>query len=74
VLVLTLYLSSAHAQGYERAGVIWVVCVLLLYWLSHMWLSASRGRMSDDPLVFALKNRVSQVLIVLIGAAAWFSV
>jgi 4-hydroxybenzoate polyprenyltransferase len=74
VFVLALYLSSAHAQGYDRAGLSWLVCVLLLYWLSHMWLNANRGRMSDDPLVFALNNRVSQVLIVLMGAAALFAV
>jgi hypothetical protein len=35
---------------------------------------AHRGRMTDDPLVFAVKNRVSFVLIVLMGASAWLAV
>lgn len=75
VLVLALYLSTPHAEvRYHQAGFIWLVCVLLLYWVSHMWLTAHRGRMSDDPLVFALKDRVSQILIVLMGAAAWMAV
>jgi 4-hydroxybenzoate polyprenyltransferase len=75
VLVLALYLSAAPAQVlYSRAGFIWVVCVLLLYWLSHMWLTAHRGLMTDDPLVFALKDRISRVLVVLMGAAAWLAV
>jgi hypothetical protein len=30
--------------------------------------------MSDDPLVFAIKDRVSVILIVLTAAAAWFAV
>ncbi|HJS89390.1 MAG TPA: UbiA family prenyltransferase [Steroidobacteraceae bacterium] len=75
VLVLALYLSAAHAEArYHEAGFIWVVCVLLLYWVSHMWLMAHRGRMTDDPLVFALKNRVSRILVVLMGVAAWMAV
>jgi hypothetical protein len=49
-------------------------CVLLLYWVSHMWLMAHRGRMTDDPLVFALKDRVSQLLIILMGLTAWLAV
>lgn len=75
VLVLALYLTESHAEArYHQAGFIWVVCVLLLYWVSHMWLTAHRGHMTDDPLVFALKDRVSQILIVLMGAAAWLAV
>lgn len=74
VLVLALYLSASHAEAhYHQAGFIWVVCVLLLYWVSHMWLTAHRGHMTDDPLVFALKDHASQILILLMGAAAWMA-
>jgi 4-hydroxybenzoate polyprenyltransferase len=75
VLVLALYMSSATVERlYSRAGFIWFTCVLLLYWISHMWLMAHRGRMTDDPLVFALKDRVSAILIILMGATAWLAV
>lgn len=74
VLVLALYLGAAPASAHHRGGFIWVVCVLLLYWLSHAWLIAHRGLMSDDPVIFALKDRVSQVLTVLMGAAAWLAI
>lgn len=75
VLVLALYLSASHgAARYHQSGFIWLVCVLLLYWVSHMWLAAHRGRMTDDPLVFALRDRASQILIVLMGVAAWIAV
>lgn len=75
VLVLALYLSTAHAEAhYRHAPLIWGVCVLLLYWVSYMWLAAHRGRMTDDPLVFAAKDRVSATLLVLMGIAAWLAV
>lgn len=75
VLVLALYVSAGRISGrYHQPGLIWVVCVLLLYWLSHMWLTAHRGRMTDDPLVFALKDPLSVTLVLLMGAAAWLAI
>lgn len=74
-LVLTQYMgTSPHEHPYSHPELIGITFVLLLYWISHMWLTAHRGRMTDDPLVFAIKDRVSQVLIVLMGMVAWFAV
>jgi 4-hydroxybenzoate polyprenyltransferase len=75
VLVLALYMSSGKLEHlYRSSQFIWLTCVLLLYWVSHVWLTAHRGRMTDDPLVFAVKDRVSLVLIVLMGVTAWLAV
>lgn len=75
VLVLVMYLSSGDiGRLYSRYELIWATAVLLLYWVSHMWLMAHRGRMSDDPLVFAIKNPVSLALIALMGTSAWLAV
>jgi len=75
VLVLALYMSSgAIERSYSHSQFIWLTCVMLLYWISHMWLIAHRGHMTDDPLVFAVKNRVSLALIALMGASAWLAI
>ena len=75
VLMLTHYMQASPLElSYGRSEFIWVTSALLLYWISYMWLTAHRGRMTDDPLVFALKDRVSQVLIALMGATAWLAV
>ena len=69
VLVLALYITSdAMHDPNVRYQLIWLVCGLLLYWISYMWLMAHRGRMLDDPLVFALRDRVSQIVIALMAA------
>jgi 4-hydroxybenzoate polyprenyltransferase len=74
-LVLAVYMSRENiALLYTRSEFIWLTCILLLYWISHMWLAAHRGRMTDDPLVFAIKDRTSTVLILLMGASAWLAV
>jgi 4-hydroxybenzoate polyprenyltransferase len=69
VLVLALYISSNTAQAlYGRYELIWFLCPLLLYWISHIWLIAHRGRMPDDPVVFAMSDRTSRILGLLMLA------
>jgi hypothetical protein len=66
VLVLALYITSDLAHSfYRRHELIWLVCILLLYWVSHMWLQAHRRWMHDDPLVFAARDRLSRILVLL---------
>jgi 4-hydroxybenzoate polyprenyltransferase/phosphoglycolate phosphatase-like HAD superfamily hydrolase len=71
VLVLALYITTETAQEYfGQRELIWFVCPLLLYWVSYVWLVAHRGGMYDDPVVFAVKDRIS--LITLTGMALVF--
>ncbi|MDM0067666.1 UbiA family prenyltransferase [Variovorax sp. J31P207] len=61
VLVLALYINDSAAQVlYAHPERMWVTCPLLLFWLSRVWLLAHRGQMNDDPIVFALRDRVSR--------------
>jgi 4-hydroxybenzoate polyprenyltransferase/phosphoserine phosphatase len=60
VLVLALYINeAADGKLYRSPEWMWVACPLLLYWLSRVWLLAHRGQMQHDPIVFALRDRVS---------------
>jgi hypothetical protein len=69
VLVLALYINSDTAQAlYQRYQLIWFQCPLLFYWISHVWLIAHRGKMPDDPVVFALSDRISRILALLMIA------
>jgi 4-hydroxybenzoate polyprenyltransferase/phosphoserine phosphatase len=66
VLVLALYIASGAVKAlYSRHQLIWFVCPLLLYWLGFLWLIAHRGKMYHDPLVFALRDRTSRILLML---------
>jgi len=61
VLVLALYINSddvKHMYTYPEA--IWFLCPLLLYWVSRVWLATRRGKMNDDPIVFAFRDHVSR--------------
>jgi 4-hydroxybenzoate polyprenyltransferase/phosphoserine phosphatase len=60
VLVLALYIQDGQAANlYATPKLIWLACPVMLFWISRAWLIAHRGRMHDDPIVFALKDKVS---------------
>ena len=63
VLVLALYVDSTASMSlYRHPHYLWMLCPLLLYWISRTWAIAHRGIMHDDPVVFAVMDRVSQIL------------
>ncbi|WP_186405470.1 UbiA family prenyltransferase [Candidatus Accumulibacter aalborgensis] len=63
VLLLALYINSETGKAlYSRIEFIWFLCILLLFWISRVWLLAHRGQMHDDPLVFFFKDRSSQAI------------
>jgi len=65
-LVVALYAdSAAAARFYSRPAILWLVCPMLVYWISYLWLMTERGRMEFDPVVFSVKDRTSQVLIAI---------
>jgi len=69
VLVLALYLNSdAVRMIYEHTSRLWALCPVFLLWISRMWMTAHRGLMDDDPIVFALKDGGSQMMILLMAA------
>nr|MCU0248287.1 UbiA family prenyltransferase [Bryobacter sp.] len=59
-LVLALYVNSQEVRAlYAHPTILLLVCPLLLFWVSRVWLIAHRGAMNDDPVVFAIKDWVS---------------
>jgi 4-hydroxybenzoate polyprenyltransferase len=74
VMVLALYIQDQTTVAlYRYPQVIWLACPLLLFWISRIWLLTHRGQMHDDPVVFAIKDRVSWLIGGLFGAIFWFA-
>ena len=60
VLVLALYIQDSRtSELYHTPQLIWLTCPILLFWISRAWLITHRGQMHDDPIVFAIKDRMS---------------
>jgi 4-hydroxybenzoate polyprenyltransferase/phosphoserine phosphatase len=69
VTVFALYVSSENVhQLYRHPQALWLICPILMYWVSRALLMAHRRLMDDDPIVFALKDWNSLAAFALIAA------
>jgi 4-hydroxybenzoate polyprenyltransferase len=67
-MVLALYVQEQNIVAlYRHPEVLWLSCPLLLFWISRTWMLTHRGEMNDDPIVFAVKDRVSLIVGALFG-------
>ncbi len=74
VMVLALYIQD-HATTimYRQPQVIWLACPLLLFWVTRIWMLSHRGLMHDDPVVFAIKDRLSLIVAALFAGVFWLA-
>lgn len=76
VLIMILYLlNEGFAAGfYKSPMLLWALPAVLFLWVGRYWLVAGRGALDDDPLEYAVKDRVSLALgaaMAAIFVVAW---
>ena len=71
VLVMAFYVSSPAVLAlYTQPAALWGIGWVLLYWVTRMVMVTHRGAMHDDPVLYAAKDRISQISFLLILAFA----
>ena len=67
-----LYINSADVKKlYANPHVLWFILPIQLYWISRIWLQADRGQVDQDPILFAIKDRLTYAVVaVALGIAA----
>ncbi len=66
VVVFAIYITGPDVMKlYREPELLLLSLPLMILWLNRVWLLASRGELDEDPVAFALTDRMSQ----LIGAA-----
>lgn len=74
ILVMALYLNSSEvAELYSHPQMLWLTMPILLFWITWMWLKASRDQMHDDPVVFAIEDRASLTAGALFIGVMWLA-
>ena len=74
VLVLVLYTHDLQADTlYANPDWLWFVAVAVLYWISRMWLLAFRGQMNEDPVLFAIHDRNSYIVSILVSISIYLA-
>lgn len=65
----------ATRDRYATPDLLWLVAIGLIYWLGRLWVKTSRDEMHDDPIIFAMRDRGSRVVIaamILVTLASQF--
>jgi 4-hydroxybenzoate polyprenyltransferase len=74
VVVFCLYISRPDVDAlYRHSGRLWLIVPFMLYWLNRVWLLASRGDLDEDPVIFAIRDRVSLAIAFCVAILAVFA-
>jgi 4-hydroxybenzoate polyprenyltransferase len=67
-IVLAFYIQGGMGSGLGSSPtcptLTWVLVPLILYWQCRIWLFTARGRMHDDPIIFAARDWVSWLVAI----------
>jgi 4-hydroxybenzoate polyprenyltransferase len=75
ILVMALYINDPHTRElYSHAAWLWVTIPALLYWMSRLWLLAHRKMITDDPMLFALKDIESYLTAIVLAFGFYMAV
>lgn len=74
VLVFALYIHDPLiVQRYTQPEWLWLIVPSILYWIGRVWIIAHRGQMNEDPVVFALHDKVSYAILVFIAIVVFMA-
>lgn len=65
VLVIALFINNEMlVENYLFPELLWLICPILLYWISRFWILTYRGQMHEDPVLYAARDRISLLLFL----------
>lgn len=69
LVVFMIFVLQELTPGYlySRPEFLVGISIMLSIWLGRIWLLSHRGRMNDDPVSFAIRDRVSIGLGIVVG-------
>ncbi len=74
VVVLVFYINAPATKGlYGTPLLLWLICPLLTVLLGRIWWLARAGRLHEDPVLFAIEDRFSQLIVLASGVLIWLA-
>jgi 4-hydroxybenzoate polyprenyltransferase len=75
VVVFSLYISGRDVVTlYTHPERMWLITPFMILWISRVWLLAGRGELDEDPVLFALTDRMSLLIGVCVAVIVFFAV
>jgi 4-hydroxybenzoate polyprenyltransferase len=74
-LVYGLYITGDEIVArYQSPEMLWLGMPMLLYWIGRVWLLAARGEVHEDPLLFALRDPASYIVLGIGAGIVWLAI
>ncbi len=74
IAVFILYITAPETtQLYSTPLVLWLICPLLMFLLFRIWQFAHTQKLEEDPVLFALTDRIGQIIAVACGLLVWIA-
>lgn len=75
VAVFAVYINAPDTtELYANPQLLWLICPLLLVLLGRIWRFAQKGKLDEDPVLFAVSDHPSQGITLLCGLLVWLAI
>lgn len=69
LLVFSLYLNGDDVKKYyDDPWMLWLAVPVLMFWILRVWFLAYRHELHEDPIAFAIRDKVSYACVAAVGA------
>ena len=66
VVIFVLYIASNKASAiYANVNILYLVAFVLFFWIQRIWLLAIDKKVNEDPVIFAIKDKISYITGIL---------
>ena len=75
LLVLIIYISSSNAKNiYNNEFILYFMCPIIITWFLRMYFKAINNKISGDPIIFAIKDKISILMLIISAVVIIFSI
>ena len=75
LLILIIYISSSNAKDiYSNEFILYFMCPIIITWFLRMYFKAINNKISGDPIIFAIKDKISILMLIISAVVIIFSI
>ena len=75
ILVLIFHINSPVViKQYSFPDILWIMCFVMLFWISRIIYVSNKGQIKDDPIVYAISDKISYLCLAIILFIFWLGV
>lgn len=75
ILILIFHINSPEViKLYSFPNILWVICFVMLFWISRIIYVSSKGKIKDDPIIYAISDKISYLCLMIILFILWLGI